>query len=489
MLPAARLAAWIVVFLLVGLQASAQPPSARTWDERPLPLPLVGTGTAYVPRTPATRVVLFISGDGGWNAGVVDMARRIAAQQAVVIGISYPALKRTASRESGCWYVASDLELISHAAQKVLKLPQYHAPVLVGYSSGASLVYAALANTPAVTFAGGISLGFCPELDIRREVCSGDQWSPDYDDKKKLNMLPPTKALPRDWFVLQGVQDQVCSIDSVRRFVAAVPRGHLIEVPGTGHGFSKPQAWGDGFDKALHELWTEKETKPPTAQPRSATSRELEDELQRLQLPLEFRWPAQISSLLVFFSGDGGWASLDEEMSEQLVTRGVGIVGVSSLRYFWATKTPAQVAADLRRLVGALVRAQRPVFAGGFSFGAEVVPVALREWNAVDRRMISGLVLIGPGLSASFEIDPLDWIRTPEENPATRVADAVRADALPALCVAGTQEEDSPCPALAGAPGVRIARLPGSHHFNGDYSAVADIVNQFIRSASPVQRP
>src|SRR5438034_8115328 len=169
---AARVELWMLTILLAAAAAGAQPVPPRTWDEKPITLPLVGQGTAYVPRTATAHVVLFISGDGGWNAGVVDMARRIAAQQAVVIGIAYPALKRVAAREGGCWYVASDLELISHAAQKALKLPQYHPPVLVGYSSGASLAYASLAHTPAVTFAAAIRLGFCPDIEISREICS-----------------------------------------------------------------------------------------------------------------------------------------------------------------------------------------------------------------------------------------------------------------------------------------------------------------------------
>ena len=484
---AVRVAVCVVALGLAAHTAAAQKNAAaapvRTWDEKPIALPLAGSGVAYVPRTPTPRVVLFISGDGGWNAGVVDMARRIAAEQAIVIGVSYPALKRGSARQGGCWYVASDLELISHAAQKTLKLPQYHAPVLVGYSSGASLVYAALANTPAVTFAGGMSLGFCPDL-ASREVCSGDGWTPDYDELKHVNRLPATKELPKDWYVLQGAQDQVCPVDAMRRFTAGVPKAHFLEVEGTGHGFSKDVHWGPPFDKALQDLWTEKDVKPPAAQPKSATARDLEDELQRLQLPLEYRWPAQISSLLLFFSGDGGWASLDEATSEELVTRGVGVIGVSSLRYFWNTKTPAQVASDIKRLVAALARSRHPIFAGGFSFGAEIVPVALREWSAADRQMLAGLVMVGPGLSASFEIDPLDWVRTPVENPETRVASAVRAIGLPALCLAGTDEEDTPCPSLSGAPGVHVVRLPGSHHFNGDYTAVAEAVYQFIRTAS-----
>jgi type IV secretory pathway VirJ component len=355
--------------------------------------------------------------------------------------------------------------------------------VLVGYSSGATLVYAALANTPAVTFAGGISLGFCPDL-AGREMCAGDDWTPEYDEKKHVNHLPATKLLPKDWSVLQGVQDQVCPAEAVRRFTAVVPKAHFLPVDGTGHGFAQDVRWGPLLDNALQNLWSEKDVKPPAAQPKSATTRELEDELQGLQLPLEYRWPAQISSLLLFFSGDGGWASLDEATAEDLVTRGVGVVGVSSLRYFWNAKPPSQVASDIKRLVTVLARSRHPIFTGGFSFGAEIVPVALREWSPVDRQMLNGLALVGPGLSASFEIDPLDWVRTPRENPETRVAPAVRAVALPTLCLAGADEEDTPCPSLAGAPGVRIVRLPGSHHFDGDYAAVADAIYQFIRTTT-----
>jgi len=332
------------------------------------------------------------------------------------------------------------------------------------------VVYAALAGGPATTFAGAVGVGFCPTVAIKREICSGDTWSPEYNEKRKTDVLPPARALPKDWYVLEGTANRACTPDSVRRFVAGVPKAHLA--PGM-----------DSFERVLQDLWTEKEVKPLAAQPPSATTRELEDELQRMQLPLEFRWPTQLSGLLLFFSGDGGWASLDEEMAEHLVTRGIGVVGVSSLRYFWQAKPPSQVAADIRRLTTVLARAARPVFAGGFSFGAEVVPVALNSWTAADRRLLSGVVLIAPGPSASFEIDPLDWIRKPQENPETRVTTAVRSLMITALCVAGNEEDDSACPGLAGVPGVRVVRLPGSHHFNSDYSAVAEAVAQFIRAS------
>src|SRR3954465_10834846 len=106
-------------------QAAAAP---RTWDEKRIALPRVGSSLAYVPHSPTPHVVLLVSGASGWDSKMVDVARGIAGQ-AIVVGISYPALTRTARREIGCWYVASDFEIMSHAAQKALSLPQYHAPV------------------------------------------------------------------------------------------------------------------------------------------------------------------------------------------------------------------------------------------------------------------------------------------------------------------------------------------------------------------------
>jgi len=51
------------------------------------------------------------------------------------------------------------------------KLPEYKRPIVVGYSSGATVAYAALVAAPPETFAGAISLGFCPDLEIRTAMC------------------------------------------------------------------------------------------------------------------------------------------------------------------------------------------------------------------------------------------------------------------------------------------------------------------------------
>jgi type IV secretory pathway VirJ component len=122
------------------------------------------------------------------------------------------------------------------------------------------------------------------------------------------------------------------------------------------------------------------------------------------------------------------------------------------------------------------------VFAGGYSFGAEVIPVALRDAGPSTRLALQGLVLIAPGESASFEIDPLDWVRTARLNSAARVAPALKTLILPTLCIAGTEETDSACVDLPVTTPFRIARLPGSHHFRGDYRSLGTAVVQFMES-------
>jgi type IV secretory pathway VirJ component len=293
-------------------------------------------------------------------------------------------------------------------------------------------------------------------------------------------------------------------------------------IEGTGHGFSRPNRWGSAFDHAFGEIWRQADLASAAggdgndgdsaSHARASSSpamQQIAGELDRLQLPLQYRWAAHPRAVLLFVSGDGGWASLDEGVATMLQQHDISVVGISSLRYFWKERAPERVGQDFHAIVAALDRLDVPVFIGGYSFGAAVVPIALTHWPEADRQRLAGLALVTPGPSASFEIDPLDWVRTPKENPATRIAPALRAIGLPTLCVLGTTEDADECPSerdsvdwsaahgaagvaadvsargVAGVPqgratGLRIVRLPGSHHFHGDYAAVGRAIADFI---------
>src|SRR5919108_4336596 len=133
-----------------------------------------GTVALYRRTEHPSSVALFVSGDGGWNLGVVGMAQELASMDVLVVGIDIRDYRAALARASeACSYPAAEFEALSQYVQKRLGFARYTPPVLVGYSSGATLVYATLAQAPPNTFRGAISLGFCPDLLLSRPLCKG----------------------------------------------------------------------------------------------------------------------------------------------------------------------------------------------------------------------------------------------------------------------------------------------------------------------------
>src|SRR6267142_2415783 len=70
-----------VALLLGSMQARASGPETR------LPAGRFGTVTVYIPAGTPRSVAIFLSGDGGWHLGVINMARALTDMGAVVIGV------------------------------------------------------------------------------------------------------------------------------------------------------------------------------------------------------------------------------------------------------------------------------------------------------------------------------------------------------------------------------------------------------------------
>ena len=204
-------------------------------------------------------VVLFLSGDGGWNLGVVSMARRLADKGAVVAGIDIPHyLAQLEKSSEKCVSPAVDLEDLSRYLQGKLGLKHYLQPTLVGYSSGATLVYAAIVEAPAGLFKGALSIGFCPDLDLKKPLCrgSGIEATPRRDAKgqlKGVNLLP-TNKLSGQWISLQGELDQVCPAPATQKFIATVPGAGIVMLPKVGHGYSVEKNWVPQYEAAYERI-------------------------------------------------------------------------------------------------------------------------------------------------------------------------------------------------------------------------------------------
>ena len=302
-----------------------------------------GKITLYHPSARPANVVLFVSGDGGWNLGVVDMARELSALDALVVGVDITSYSKQLEQSSEpCVYPAADFELLSKYVQKKLVFPQYITPVLIGYSSGATLVYAILAQAPGNTFLGAISLGFCPDLALSKPMCRGSGLLWEQGPKGKGASFLPAKHLEVPWIAFQGTIDQVCNAEKTETYVKQVNRGKIVMLPKVGHGFSVPKNWMPQLKKEFAQL-----TQKISEKPIQSLAGELTD------LPLvevTAHGPAS-DHMAVFWSGDGGWAEIDKEISAILAAHGIPVVGVNSLKYFWTNRTPEQTAKDLERII------------------------------------------------------------------------------------------------------------------------------------------
>ena len=137
-----------------------------------------GTVYVYKPAGTPKSVAIYVSGDGGWELGVVNMARALRAMGAVVIGVDvrryFASLHQSAERPNApCQLIAGDFENLSHTVQKQIGLSEYHVPVLIGYSSGATVVYGTLVQLYRQARSRvRLSLGFCADHDFlgRRAV-------------------------------------------------------------------------------------------------------------------------------------------------------------------------------------------------------------------------------------------------------------------------------------------------------------------------------
>ena len=430
--------------------------------------------TVYRPHGAATSVALFVSGDGGWNLGVVDMARHLIDMDALVVGIDIrDYLKVVNAPTTSCHSFAADFEGLAHEVERRFKLPQYLPPILVGYSSGATLVYATMVESPKGTFDGAMSLGFCPDLAMTQTVCKGSGLSYDIDYGKSVSprvakgvLLKEAEHNVTPWIAFQGEVDQVCDPPATRAFVERTGKGELVWLPKVGHGFSVERNWLPQFKDAYRKL-TERATPPPLTLP------EVRD-LPLVEVPATAAAAADEDLFAVLLTGDGGWAGLDQDLAAALAARGVPVVGLNTLKYFWGARTPEAAAADLERIIHRYAAAwkRKQVLLVGYSFGADVLPFLYTRLPPEVRAEVRTVSLLGLSDSASFEFHVSDWIPGSADDGRPTKPEISRMTGATVLCLYGKGEADSPCPTL-DSTGVKAVALSGGHHFDGDYGTLA----------------
>ena len=446
-------------------------PDCMAWSGHPtetLSVPGFGRVSLYVPRGAPSQVVLFVSGDGGWNLGVVPMAEALRDRGALVVGIDIRSFVKALDASTSCAYPAGDLERLSRTVQLEQRLPEYKAPILVGYSSGATLVYAALAAAPPETFAGAMSLGFCPDLEITRSPCQQNGLT----TTRRINGpgfdLAPSHQMRTPWMVLQGTSDQVCAAAATQAFAASVPSARVFSLARVGHGFAVPRNWEAQYLAAYDAIVAQRAKTEPVA-----TAAAVRD-LSLTEVPVA---PSTATgTMAIILTGDGGWARLDKSLAAGMATRGIPSVGWSSLRYYWTPRTPEGAAEDLARIIRHYMsewRADRVILVG-YSFGADVLPFLVNRLPASLQSHVRSVALLGLSETADFEFHVSDWI-SHSGTSAYRTIPETERISVPVLCVRGAAENDSACSTLKG-PHITSLEVGQGHHFSGNYAELVDAI-------------
>lgn len=431
-----------LIFLLLAVTSSR--PMAAAPRETGTRL---GTVRLATPETSASaRAFVFLVSDaGGWGPALDTAADRLAARGLLVAGVDLPRwIAALAIGNDDCLDLVRDLEQAAKRLQRELAVAGYLSPVVAGVGAGGTLAYATLAQSPAATLAGAVSLDPTPALSTPEPFCAG---APATAVGAGAWAYGRTDALPGWWRVaLRGEQDPfpwAAEIDGAA--AVALPAGLSL---------------GDALERVL--VAAVEEHLAPDDGPLA--------DLPLIELPAAGR-PEMLAIVL---SGDGGWRDLDKSVAQTLAAKGVGVVGLDSLRYFWSARTPEGVAADIVRIDQRYVDAwgAAPLLLIGYSFGADVLPATVNRLpTAITQRLVQ-LSLLGLSASADFEFHVSGWFGGGDSDALPVAPEVARLDLGRVQCFYGEEESDSLCPdpVFDGAERVRTA---GGHHFDGDYEALA----------------
>ncbi len=344
---------------------------------------------------------------------------------------------------------------------------------MIGYSSGATLVYATLVQAPPGTFRGAISLGFCPDLEVSKPMCKGHGLEWTAGPKGKGVVFLPTATLEQPWVAFQGVIDQVCDPAGTQAFVGKVAGAEVVMLPKVGHGYSVQKNWMPQFKEAVVKL-TAAEPLPPRP--------EAVSDLPLVEVPATGSSPY----LAVMLSGDGGWASLDKEVAGVLAAQGVPVVGLNCLQYFWKSRNPDGLAADLARLLRHYMSSWQKsrVVLAGYSFGADVLPFAVNRLPADLRGPVALVALLGPSPTAEFEFHVGSWLGRSSSAALPVPPEIAGLEGTRTLCFFGANEGDSPCHGLDPSLATAVA-MEGGHHFGGAYQAIGQRILAEINDKAP----
>jgi len=408
--------------------------------------PRFGSVEVVTPKTPASAFVILLSDPNDSSSAAREIATEIADRGAAVAVIDAAAMRsilQASDSAKACIDLFGDLESLARMAERQIGMETWQQPVLLGIGDGGVVAYLGLAQAPSNTLAGAVSFGFSPTLASAKPFC--DATSSAGEGAQTFTYQPA--QLAGRWIAITANAGE----PSLKPFLDAHPGSQAIAAP-TGN-----KAGRDAAIKAVFEV--------------AATTGAALSDLPLVELPAKHP-----KVLVIFFSGDGGWRDIDKQVAGALQQRGIPVVGVDSLRYFWSERKPQETADDLTRIIAAFRKEWNVehVLLIGYSFGADVLPATYNLLTPEDRARVAQMTLMALSRQVDYEISVTGWLGVAGAGAGgDPVKDIAKIDSKLVQCIYGADEDDDPCPSLK-ASGVESISIDGGHHFDGDYDALAE---------------
>ncbi len=413
----------------------------------------IGTVRAFPAWLRQRGFAYLFSGADGWSPEDERAANALARHGNYVAGIDTPRLLARFNRLApGCVFMPGMLEAYSHAQQRLAGTTRYEEPALFGRGSGASLVYLAQIQAPSLAFAAAVMQDPEPALNLTPPICDHPAARRDAGTQELAPEALGGNVPARLWLVAAST--------AVRTFAAAI-------------GASASRA-----------------PDATTLSARYTTSlRDIEAEQARgevADLPLVEVVAAKPvgDRFAILYSGDGGWRDLDRTLAGVLAAKGVNVVGVDVLRYYWRTREPAVAAADLARIMHYYQdrwQLQQIVLIG-FSFGADVLPFLVNRLPSALRADVKLVSLLSPERNTAFEVEPTGWLGMQDNAAHPIEPELKKMQGLRVQCIFGNDEADDSLCTTPAAAGLLLLRKPGGHHFDQNYDQLADTI---LAAAAP----
>jgi len=390
-------------------------------------------------------LVVLVSDRGGAGPREAELTRRLLAAGMLVLPVDFDTWRKRLDASDGeCNYLGSDLEDIAKETLRTIELDAYHHPLVVGVGEGGTLAYAALADAPVATLAGAVALDPTPTLDTRLPTCPG--------------AVPIVKSGNGFAYGRDNLVPGRATLVSAAELPATIGPAAADPVPSADGKLPKIVVEPDAalrMDIAVE----------------AATSTAREDARAAALPVVDIPSVGAAHSVVVFYSGDGGWRDIDKSIGDELAKNGVHVVGVDSLRYFWSERSPQEIADDTAAIVAkADPSGKLPVGVFGYSFGADTFPFAWDKLPEVLRGRIAMVALLGTEKTTRFQVSVGGWLGLGgDQDVAAAIASIPSAKVV---CVHGTEESETAC-TDDRLKGVDVLKLDGGHHFDGDYESLA----------------